>query len=218
VANSSAAARISGELPKFDVVDAITPVGSAPCAECRDAIVDTYYERNHDVICAPCQRRLATATTAAAPARGVARPATFGLAAAVAGAALYFAMLSIAGTEVGVALVVGFLVGRAVQHGTGGRGGRRYQWLAAGLTYVAIASTYAPFVMKGFDTDAVADLAALLLLSAAAPLLGGATNMLGIAIVSVAVALAWRMNRRVDTAVTGPYRVRPTRQAGGRTS
>ena len=43
---------------------------------------------------------------------------------------------------------MGLLVGKAVRKGTGGRGGRGYQLLAAFLTYCAIATTYIPEVYK----------------------------------------------------------------------
>jgi hypothetical protein len=39
----SPAARQTSDVPTFDVVDAVTPVGTAPCAECRVPIVDVYY-------------------------------------------------------------------------------------------------------------------------------------------------------------------------------
>jgi hypothetical protein len=40
------------------------------------------------------------------------------------------------------------MVGMAVRKGARGRGGWRYQTIAVGLTYLAIASTYVPFAVK----------------------------------------------------------------------
>src|SRR4051812_26172933 len=51
------------DVPTFDVVDAVTPVGTAPCAECRGPIVDTYYEADEGVICAACHPRVASSVT-----------------------------------------------------------------------------------------------------------------------------------------------------------
>jgi hypothetical protein len=136
-------------------------------------------------------------------------------------------------------------VGKAVRTGSRGRGGRRFQWLAVALTYLAIATTYVPFVLKGFSRSSAAstaaaatpatsgetflvisprassepippsslgasavELGALLLLAAAAPVLEGLGNLLSLAVIVCALAQAWRMNRRVDVIITGPYHVR----------
>jgi hypothetical protein len=233
-------------VPTFDVVDAVTPVGTAPCAECRGPIVDTYYEADEGVICASCHPRVASSATNAAGHGRFSRAFAFGLAAAAIGAAIYFGVLAATGREVIlVALLVGFLVGKAVRVGARGRGGRRFQWLAVALTYLAIATTYVPFVLKGFNrgsalatTDIVSPaiggetflavgtppaatdlpvptlgvsavgLGALLLLAIAAPVLEGLGHIVTLAVIVCALAQAWRMNRRVDVVITGPYRVR----------
>ena len=138
------------EVPRFDVAQAVTPVGTAPCAECRSPIVDTYFEWDGKVICAKCQPRIA-ASVATPETGGVLRALAFGLAAAIAGTALYFGLTAVSGRDLAWAMIpVGFAVGKAVRLGSGGRGGRRYQWLAGCLTYVTIASTYVPFVTSGF--------------------------------------------------------------------
>jgi len=200
----SSAAR-SSEVPKFDVVEAITPVGSAPCAECRGAIVDTYYESDAGVICAPCHARLAAHQP---PSSRVSRALTFGAVAAALSAAVYFGLLAAIGREVSLALLfVGFAVGKAVRAGARGRGSRRLQWLAIGLTYLAIVSTYVPFVLKGSATD---DVGALLLLAVAAPVLEGIDHGLTLIMIALALGQAWRINRRVDVKITGPFHVRLT--------
>lgn len=210
----SSAIRFTGEVPKFDVVEAVTPVGTAPCFECRGAIVDTYYERDRHVICAACQRRLAATVTHGTNDRRFPRALALGLGAAVLGTSIYFALLAATGHEIElVALLVGFIVGKAVLLGSGGRGGHRYQWLAIALSYAAIAGTYLPFVLRGFGEPASASTAgtgALLLLAAAAPLLAGVSNVPGIAITVAALALTWRINRRADVEIAGPYYIRAT--------
>jgi hypothetical protein len=242
----SPAARQTSDVPTFDVVDAVTPVGTAPCAECRVPIVDVYYEADEGVICAACHTRIASPGTNASDDDRFSRAVAFGIAAAAAGALIYFAVLAATGREViFVALVVGFLVGKAVRLGARGRGGRRYQWLAVALTYLAIATTYVPFVMKGFSRSSAAattditfpmtgtgafltvgppaanvdtppsslgasavDFGALLLLAIAAPVLEGLGHVVTLLVIGCALAQAWRMNRRVEIRITGPYRVR----------
>ncbi|HEX6049430.1 MAG TPA: hypothetical protein VFZ21_09175, partial [Gemmatimonadaceae bacterium] len=167
---SRAGAITPGDVPRFDVVQAVTPVGTAPCAECRARIVDTYYEWDGKVICGTCQSRIAT-TIAVPGTGGFARALGFGLAAAVVAAAIYFGSSAVTGYDVAPAMILaGFLIGRAVRIGSGGRGGRRYQWLAASLTYAAIASTYVPFVTSGFgDRAPTTALASVTSATAAAP-------------------------------------------------
>ena len=150
----SSRALTPAEVPRFDVAQAVTPVGTAPCAECRAAIVDTYFEWDGRVICAACQPRVAQSL--ASPRHGsMARALGLGLLAAVVAAAMYYAASALVGREIVVALLlVGFVIGKAVRVGSGGRGGKRYQWLAAGLTYATIASTYVPLVTSGFGTHA----------------------------------------------------------------
>lgn len=246
----ASAARLTRDVPPFDVVEAVTPVGTAPCAECRGPIVDTYYEADHGVICAACHARLASSVTNVSTQGRFSRALVFGIAAAAAGAAIYFAVLAATGREVVfVVLVVGFMVGKAVRVAARGRGGRRFQWLAVVLTYLAIVTTYVPFVLKGFSrSSAVAtttgvaspgvggdsflavgtpvptseaassslgestvDLGALLLLAVAAPVLEGLGHVVSLIVIGCALAQAWRMNRRIDIPITGPYHVRPSR-------
>jgi hypothetical protein len=84
---------------------------------------------------------------------------------------MYFGVLAATGREVIlVVLVVGFMVGKAVRIGARGRGGRRYQWLAVGLTYLAIATTYVPFVLKGFSRSSPASASTATI---ASPAIGG---------------------------------------------
>ena len=210
--------------------------------------MDTYFEADQSVICAACHARLTAQQPADAAEGRFARGLAFGLLAALAAAAAYVALLATTGRELTPAVfLVGLVVGKAVRVGARGRGGRRFQWLAVGLTYLAIATTYVPFVVKGYSpassrssaeatelafpaatasfltvaTPPPEPLAArsslggtavgfggLLLLAVAAPLLESANNILATLVMFAALLQAWRMNRRVELRVTGPYRVR----------
>jgi hypothetical protein len=195
----------TSEVPKFDVVEALTPVGAAPCVECRAAIVDTYYEADDGLVCSVCHALITSARARRTPRVQFSRALGFGTIAATLSAAVYFGLLAAIGREVGLVLVlVGFAVGRAVRIGAGRPRGRRYQWLALGLTYLAIVATYVPFVLKG---SAAADLGALLLLAVAAPILEGIDHGLTLIMIAITLGQAWRTNRRVDPTLTGPFRV-----------
>jgi len=66
----------------------------------------------------------------------------------VAGAAIYYAVIAITHLEIGlVAILIGYMVGYAVRRGAGGRGGLRFQILAAVLTYGAVGLAYAPLIV-----------------------------------------------------------------------
>ena len=152
----SSRALTPAEVPRFDVAQAVTPVGTAPCAECRAAIVDTYFEWDGKVICATCHPRI-SATLASERSGSLVRALTLGVLAAIAAAGTYYGISALIGRDISIALLfVGFAIGKAVRIGSGGRGGRRYQWLAAGLTYATIASMYVPLVTSGFGSRAPA--------------------------------------------------------------
>ena len=112
--------------------------------------MNRYFEADQGVICANCEARIAT-TRSAEDSGNFARAFLFGISSAALGAVIYFGVLAATGREfTAVVLLVGFIVGKAVRIGSRSRGGRRFQWLALSLTYLAIAATYVPFVMKGF--------------------------------------------------------------------
>jgi hypothetical protein len=56
-----------------------------------------------------------------------------------------------------LAVLVGLAIGKAVSKGANARGGWRYQTLAIFLTYTAIVSSYAPYVIQGFRERAGQD-------------------------------------------------------------
>ena len=94
------------------------------------------------MICGRCRGQHETALGGAGAHR-FARALLFGVGAAIVGAAIYYAILAVTGYSIGIiAIFVGYLVGRAVNVGSKGKGGRKYQLLAALLTYFAMSSTY----------------------------------------------------------------------------
>lgn len=234
--------------------------GTPACARCQAPIAEAYYEVNGHVVCSGCKTALERAPAGSGASRML-RATAFGLGGAVLGAGIYYAILAATGYEIGlVAILVGWLVGRAVQKGSNGAGGWAYQTLAVGLTYLAIVSTYVPFIFKsatendskssaaavapasaapaaGQATDSVtvrpvaatADtsahrmtvgrfalgLVALVAIAAVAPFLAGFENVLGLVIIGFALFQAWKMNRRVPLAITGPYAVGRGAGTGG---
>jgi hypothetical protein len=119
------------------------------CESCHSAIATEYFQVNGHVCCGRCRTAI---EAAAEPPQGVwpfAVAASIGFAAALAGAAIYWAVLALAHLEIGlVAILIGYMVGTAVRRGAGMRGGLRFQILAVLLTYGAVALAYTPVVVK----------------------------------------------------------------------
>jgi len=140
---------------QFDSAEAAgeSPAGPA-CALCQQPIAVYYYEAGGQVICSSCKNKVQASNVRGVAASGFLRAMLFGVGGAAAGAAVYYAVLATTGYEVGlIAILVGFMVGYAVRLGARGQGGRRYQFLALALTYLAIGSTYVPLVMREFATN-----------------------------------------------------------------
>jgi hypothetical protein len=128
--------------------------GGLTCSICGAALRTQYFHVGEQATCATCKEAVERANQSAVTASR--RPGVFarsfglGLAAAIAGAILYYAVIAITGWEIGlVAIVIGFMVGWAVRRGSA-TGGRRYQWLAVVLTYFAVGLAYTPLAFKSF--------------------------------------------------------------------
>ena len=126
------------------------------CAMCNAPLRTEYFHVAEQPTCAVCksavERSNENAMSQGRRPATFARALVFGLVAAIAGAILYYAVIALTGWEIGlVAIVIGFMVGFAVQKGTHGAGGRRFQWLAVILTYFAVGLAYAPLAFKSFS-------------------------------------------------------------------
>src|SRR5215211_2840256 len=120
------------------------------CASCRTPLTTEYYDVNGTPFCAECRAGLERHVAGARGGRLLGKAALFGLGAAVAGAIVYYAVVAITDFEIGiVAILIGYMVGYAVRKATAGRGGRRFQVLAASLTYLAVGLAYFGLAMKG---------------------------------------------------------------------
>src|SRR6266404_3883093 len=97
------------------------------CVLCRAEIGDTYYHLDGSVICKICAGHRQTMQEPL-PGRLFGKSVLYGLGAALAGSALYGIVLLSTGAEFALlSIVVGIMVGKAMMHASGGRGGRRLQ-------------------------------------------------------------------------------------------
>ena len=190
---------------QFDKVEHAAPVAAPSCAACRRPIDDEYFELGGHMICAACARSVASGGDSGALLRALA----FGAGAALLGTIVWCGILMTRDAQLGlVAIAVGLFVGWAVRKGSGGRGGWQFQALAMALTYVSIAASWLPIMIKVAQADnlvftGIDDYFAIFLAALVRPLADG--TIIGWIIVAIALYEGWKMNRRVP--VNGPFRL-----------
>jgi Flp pilus assembly protein TadB len=154
-------ARADHDELQFDRVESTDAPGSAvtespavTCVVCGKSVGAEYYHVNGKPVCENCRHVVTSAAQTPRTAGPLVRAGLFGLLAAVAGAAIYYAVIAITNFEIGlVAILIGYMVGYMVRKGARGRGGRRFQILAVVLTYWAVGLAYTPLAFKGAGDD-----------------------------------------------------------------
>jgi hypothetical protein len=127
------------------------------CSRCDRTLHQSYYQINGEIACEACALTAESSDEGSGLGRAL-RATGAGIAAAVLGAVLYYAIGAITGYEFGlIAILVGFAVGAAVRWGSRGRGGWKYQTLAVALTYLAIVSTYVPYIFAAANAQMEAE-------------------------------------------------------------
>lgn len=106
------------------------------------------------VVCPSCATQIRTGQKAP-PTTSLMRAALYGGAAALGGCLLYAMVAIVLNAEIGlIAILVGYMVGKAIRHASHGRGGRPQQILAVLLTYFAITTSYIPVFIYHAVKDA----------------------------------------------------------------
>ena len=124
------------------------------CEFCQEPIHDAYFDVNGQTACQKCRYVVEDQRISDSSSGRFVRALFAGSVAAGIGAGIYYAVLALTGYEFGLlAILVGFMVGVAVNWGSFGRGGWVYQALAVLLTYGAIVSTYVPFVFEAWEEE-----------------------------------------------------------------
>ncbi len=130
--------------------DASAAPGAAHCLLCGTALRGSYHMVNDKIACAKCRFAAEAKVQGGTSAAGLARAIAFGLGAAIVGAAAYYAFTKATGIEWALLTgLVGLGVGKAVNIGGNGHGGRKFQVVALALTWFAMAGAYMPFMMAG---------------------------------------------------------------------
>ncbi|HEX4230306.1 MAG TPA: hypothetical protein VHZ07_16640 [Bryobacteraceae bacterium] len=204
------------------------------CVACKSPLEDTYFHVHGRQVCPACARRVESFQQAP-PAHSLLKSALYGGAAALAGCILYAVVEFVTGWEIGIiAIVVGYMVGKAIRHASRGLGGRSQQILAVLLTYFAISFSYAGVAIAHNVKDHAAaqttaatttvqpvqteehptnDTGSLLLalawLGLAAPFLSlsNPMNLISLFIIFIGLRQAWQLTGRSNLVITGPYQV-----------
>jgi len=143
---------------QFDRAEFSTGAGAgAACQACQQRLAGSYFQLHGKLLCARCAEGVRQFAMGRGSRFGrFLTAALFGLGAAVAGAAIYWGVLEWLHINAAlITILIGFMVGKAVRKGSGGRGGWRYQLLAIFLTYSAIALAYAPALVTAVRDRAV---------------------------------------------------------------
>jgi hypothetical protein len=122
--------RSKGDL-QFNTAESATSnspvVPAMTCALCGQQVVSTYFALGDQVLCPACRERV-IAPAAGSRAGRLVKAACLGLGAGLLGAVIWFVIRRAAHLEIGiVAILVGFMVGKAVRKGSGNQGGLGYQ-------------------------------------------------------------------------------------------
>jgi hypothetical protein len=137
--------------PGSEASDALT------CAECSRPIADYYFTIGSLAICASCKVKVERTLAGEGTSRAgrITRALVYGFGAALAGAAIWFTVSVVSGGySIGIiAILIGWMVGRAVRAGSRGRGGRRYQVAAGLLTYLSVAMSFGALGIRELVTS-----------------------------------------------------------------
>ena len=179
------------------------------CVMCKQTIAGDFYQANGNTLCATCAPVLASRQQAPPPS-SMAQAVLYGGAAAIGGAIIFSVVLSM-GVELAlIAILVAYMVGKAIRYATHGLGGRPQQILAVALTYFAITASYLAvniYHSKGelppasFMLEVIA--AAPFLILVYSPSKGSA--LLSLIIIGIGLRQAWMLTKRPEIIITGPF-------------
>jgi hypothetical protein len=201
------------------------------CVACKQPVGNTYFHAQGQVVCPLCAQRIQTGQQAP-PALSLMRAALYGGVAALGGCTLYALVAIVLNAEIGlIAILVGWMVGKAIRHASYGLGGRPQQILAVTLTYFAITTSYIPVILyqaaknphrveqqqaqaKAAPMEARPRMGVgglvlyLLMIAAIAPFLSltsGISGLISIFILFIGLQRAWKLTERSEILLMGPY-------------
>ena len=181
---------------------------AATCTACGSPLAGEYFAINGHSSCPPCTAE-ARRTRASDPgSAGFLRAVAGGVGGGIAGALLYWGVAALSGYQFGlIAIVVGWLVGKGIQWGTGGRGSVLYQILAVLITYLSIAVSYVPDILAQSQAEGGGPgyLIVLGVMTLIAPIVVAINSIFGAIILLIGLWEAWKIPRAMPFEVAGPF-------------
>ncbi|HTB95930.1 MAG TPA: hypothetical protein VK716_02910 [Terracidiphilus sp.] len=190
---------MSSPTPQFSTADFGT---GQRCGICGGPIETRSYVVNSTLACAKCAAAGGAIVSTDSHAAFV-QSVLYGIGAAVLGLAIYATFTIVTHFYFGyVALLVGWLVGKAMMMGSKGVGGPRYQIAAVLLTYAAISLASVPILIaaamrEGNAVDWASMMGRLVIYGIASPFLelgsGMGFGLIGLFILFIGLRIAYRM-------------------------
>ena len=185
-----------------------TGATAVQCAVCHRTITASYHTVNGTPSCESCRTILAAI---GAPVREpflIAKALVLGFGAALVGAVIYWAVIRFFRLEIGIVAVLnGWMVGKALRVGSGGRGGRVLQVAAALLTYLSVGMAYVPLALQAGATLGLATLLSAALLPVYVILGSLPGGLISALIIGFGMVQAWQLTGTPALDIQGPFRV-----------
>ena len=173
------------------------------CEICHIPITSTFYALRDSVLCPECREQIIASSSQGFP--GFVKATVLGVIAGAVGAAAWCVIRLVTNLELGiVAVVVGYMVGKSVRKGSGDWGGLGYQFLAVLITYLSVAATFIPLVMKLRPNG---HLSVQLLTCITLPAMIGFHRPITLIIYGIALWEAWKFTARRVLPIAGPFQV-----------
>jgi DNA-directed RNA polymerase subunit RPC12/RpoP len=203
--------------PAGEPIDFSTaPPGAAvapTCAGCKRTLADEYWTIGRAVVCASCRDRI-IADEEAKKSHRFAQATLFGVGGMLAGALAWYLVEKVLNVESGfIAILLGYLVGRAIRRGSENRGGLQYQILAVALTYLGICLAYTPFLIEARQAAlggiglGIGSMIYEILGLPVRVVSGGSGGIISLVIYGIAFMQAWRLTAGVPLTSSGPFKV-----------
>lgn len=178
------------------------------CSVCQRVIAASYHTVNAAPVCDSCRTTITALTAPVREPGPIALALLLGFGASLVGAVIYWAVIRFFSLEIGIVAVLnGWMVGKAMRTGAGGRGGRVLQVAAAMLTYVSVAMAYLPFALSDGGSIGLAALIPALALPIYVIIGSLPGGLISALIIGFGMVQAWQLTGTPAMDIQGPFRV-----------
>lgn len=187
---------------------AATGAAAVQCAVCHRTITGSYHTVNGTPTCESCRTVLSAISAPVREPLPLAKALVLGFGAALVGAVIYWAVIRFFQLEIGIVAVLnGWMVGKAMRVGSGGRGGRVLQVAAALLTYLSVGMAYVPLALSAGAAIGLATLLSAALLPIYVVLGSLPGGLISALIIGFGMVQAWQLTGTPALDIQGPFRV-----------